>query len=218
MFPQQFVHIWTEMKFLTFSKDLPIFDSHFLGRGSVSLWRVQNSLRLFEVPPANCKNSFHIKHGNSTLKGTSSIALGYSLTWTWSIQIPRTVCLLFHASVFLSSSKNPNTPNHWKEPQRDPMDSSNFDKEINSLGPEDNAGKHWVQSMTCLSSSGNSLESLKWTVSFIFYFSFSHMCIHSLGRLSLIPPAPSLSHPSSFTSTQSVLPLSLILLKRKHKQ
>jgi hypothetical protein len=47
-----------------------------------------------------------------------------------------------------------------------------------------------------------------------FFYSFIHMCIHCLGHFS--PLSPTL--PPPHFQTESVLSLSLILLKRRHKQ
>jgi hypothetical protein len=56
---------------------------------------------------------------------------------------------------------------------------------------------------------------------FFFSYSFMHMCIHCLGHFSSSAPTPCPLHlaPTSLPfQAESVLPLSLILLKRKHKQ
>jgi hypothetical protein len=58
-----------------------------------------------------------------------------------------------------------------------------------------------------------------------YFFSFIHMCIQCLGHFSSLPSAPSLSLPTLSLSplpphfqAETVLPLSLILLKREYKQ
>jgi hypothetical protein len=83
------------------------------------------------------------------------------------------------------------------------MDSSNFDKEISSLGPEDNAGKHCVQSMTVLSFLLREFVSVS-AVNCIFYFSFFifiHLftCVYILWDISppYLLPCPSPIHPPS---------------------
>jgi hypothetical protein len=52
----------------------------------------------------------------------------------------------------------------------------------------------------------------------IFFYSFIHMCIHCLGHYFPQPlhPHPLLPNPPHFQA-EPVLPLSLILLKRRHK-
>jgi hypothetical protein len=53
---------------------------------------------------------------------------------------------------------------------------------------------------------------------FIFFYSFIHMCIHCLGHFSPLPPVPTPStQPPHHFQPEPVLPLSLILLKRRHK-
>jgi hypothetical protein len=62
--------------------------------------------------------------------------------------------------------------------------------------------------------------SLNLLVSFIylFFFLFIYSHVHTLGHFSPLPPAPTLSPlPHPRFQAESVLPLSLILLKRRHK-
>jgi hypothetical protein len=49
-----------------------------------------------------------------------------------------------------------------------------------------------------------------------FYYSFIHMCIHCLGHFSPLPPSPTLSLLPQFQAGP-VLPLSLVLLKKRDK-
>jgi hypothetical protein len=49
-----------------------------------------------------------------------------------------------------------------------------------------------------------------------FFYSFIHMCIHCLGHFSPCPAPPFFPPPPHFHA-EHVLPLSLILLKRRHK-
>jgi hypothetical protein len=52
---------------------------------------------------------------------------------------------------------------------------------------------------------------------FSYFYSFIHMCINCLGHCSLLPPPPPpTAWPASFQA-EPVLPLSLILLKGRHK-
>jgi hypothetical protein len=48
-------------------------------------------------------------------------------------------------------------------------------------------------------------------------YSFIHMCIHCLGHFSPLFPFPTLSPPSIQFQAGPVLPLSLILLKKRYK-
>jgi hypothetical protein len=50
----------------------------------------------------------------------------------------------------------------------------------------------------------------------LFFFSFIHMCIQCLGHFSTFPPIP--LPPTTLAEAETILPLSLILLKRKYKQ
>jgi hypothetical protein len=52
---------------------------------------------------------------------------------------------------------------------------------------------------------------------FYFYYSFIHMCIHCLGHITPLPPSPILSPSTSHFQAEPVLPLSQILLKKRHK-
>jgi hypothetical protein len=52
---------------------------------------------------------------------------------------------------------------------------------------------------------------------FIYFYSFIHTCTHCLGHYSALSPTTSLSPPTPFFQVESVLPFSLILLKRRHK-
>jgi hypothetical protein len=47
---------------------------------------------------------------------------------------------------------------------------------------------------------------------YLFFFSFIHMCIQCLGHFFPLPPSP------SRYQAETILPLSLILLKREYKQ
>jgi hypothetical protein len=61
---------------------------------------------------------------------------------------------------------------------------------------------------------GNTTVNTHFRFKKIFYYSFIHMCIHCLVHFSPVaPPLPSL--PS--LAAEPVLPLSLILLKRRHE-
>jgi hypothetical protein len=62
----------------------------------------------------------------------------------------------------------------------------------------------------------NYTEGISWRS--FFYYSFIHMCIHCLGHFYPLPTSPTLS-PLTLPHFQAepVLPLSLILLKKKHK-
>jgi hypothetical protein len=51
----------------------------------------------------------------------------------------------------------------------------------------------------------------------LFNYSFIHMCIHFLGHFSLLPPSPTLFPSATHFQAEPVLPLSLILLKRRHE-
>jgi hypothetical protein len=53
-----------------------------------------------------------------------------------------------------------------------------------------------------------------WVFSFFIFYSFIHMCIHCLGHISPLPPTSTSPH----FQAEPGLPLSLILLKRRHKQ
>jgi hypothetical protein len=59
---------------------------------------------------------------------------------------------------------------------------------------------------------------------FFLNFYFIHMCIQRLGHFSPLPPAPSLTPPPPSPPlpphypAETILPLSLILLKREYKQ
>jgi hypothetical protein len=52
---------------------------------------------------------------------------------------------------------------------------------------------------------------------FKIFYSFIHVCIHCLGDFSSLLPAPSLSPTPPRFQAEPVLPLSRILLKRRHK-
>jgi hypothetical protein len=54
--------------------------------------------------------------------------------------------------------------------------------------------------------------------SFSIFYSFIHMCISCLGHFSPLPTAPPSPTTPSHFQAELVLPLSLILLKSKHKQ
>jgi hypothetical protein len=81
------------------------------------------------------------------------------------------------------------------------MDSSNFVKEINFLGLEDNVGKHGVQSMTALSFLLREFVSIS-EVNCVFYFLF-FIFIHLFTRAYILwdisppylLPSPSPIHP-----------------------
>jgi hypothetical protein len=91
------------------------------------------------------------------------------------------------------------------------MDSRVWDQggNINRL-----VGKPWRETQEVY---GACIRKGEITLFFYFLNSFIHMCIHCLGHFSLCPqPPPSLSLPSPFQA-EHVLPLYLILLKRRHK-
>jgi hypothetical protein len=50
------------------------------------------------------------------------------------------------------------------------------------------------------------------------FFSFIHMCIQCLGHFSPLPPTPSLTPLTPCYPAETILPISLILLKREYKQ
>jgi hypothetical protein len=50
-----------------------------------------------------------------------------------------------------------------------------------------------------------------------FFCSFIHMCIYCLGHLSTLPPSPPFPPPPTQFQAGPILPLSLILLKKRHK-
>jgi hypothetical protein len=52
---------------------------------------------------------------------------------------------------------------------------------------------------------------------FIFYYSFIHRCVYCLGHFSPLPPSPTFSPLLPHFQAEPVLPLSIILLKRRHK-
>jgi hypothetical protein len=52
---------------------------------------------------------------------------------------------------------------------------------------------------------------------FSFFFPFIHMCIHCLGHFSTMPPSSPLSPSPALFQAGPLLPLSLILLKKRHK-
>jgi hypothetical protein len=52
---------------------------------------------------------------------------------------------------------------------------------------------------------------------FILFYSFIHMCVYCLGHFSPLLPSLTLSPPSPHFQAEPVLPLSLILWKRRHK-
>jgi hypothetical protein len=52
----------------------------------------------------------------------------------------------------------------------------------------------------------------------LFYFNFIHMCIQCLGHFSPLPLAPPLPPLTPRYLAETILPLSLILLKREYKQ
>jgi hypothetical protein len=53
---------------------------------------------------------------------------------------------------------------------------------------------------------------------YFFYYSFIHMCVHCLGQFSCLSPHTNpLPHNHPRFQAEPVLPLSLILLKRRHK-
>jgi hypothetical protein len=54
-------------------------------------------------------------------------------------------------------------------------------------------------------------------ICFFFVYSFTHMCIHCLGHFFPLPPSLTLSLFPPHFQADPVLPLSLILLKTRHK-
>jgi hypothetical protein len=73
-------------------------------------------------------------------------------------------------------------------------------------------------------SSDNNEKDAKPLFCFVLFISFIHMCIQYLGHFSplplppLFPPAPYLSSTPPHYQAETILPLSLILLKREYKQ
>jgi hypothetical protein len=64
----------------------------------------------------------------------------------------------------------------------------------------------------------NTSETMSQIIFTPFKNSFIHMCIHCLGHFSPMVPTPTISFPSPpCFQAETVLPLSLILLKRRHK-